>query len=75
MASITETELDRRFDLHTPTDPTVNATLDSLRNQFKSLARTVVLATGANPREQAVAIKCLEDGLTATIAAVVRPTA
>ncbi|QFP94692.1 hypothetical protein I5G59_gp72 [Mycobacterium phage LilMcDreamy] len=75
MASITEPELDRRFDLHTPTDPTTNATLDSLRAQFKSLARTVILATGANPREQAVAIKCLEDGLSATIAAVVRPPA
>lgn len=72
MPAITAAELDRRFDLHTPTDPAVRDTLDSLRADFKRLAQVIVDATAAN-REQSLALTHLEDALQSTIAAIVRP--
>ncbi|MGU3650669.1 Acb2/Tad1 domain-containing protein [Mycolicibacterium sp. A43C] len=71
--TITPAELDRRFDLHSPTDQAVRDTLDSIRADFKRLAAVVIDATGQAPREQALAITHLEDSLAATIGAIVRP--
>lgn len=69
---ISSAELDRRFDLHTPTDPDVRDKLDSLRADFKRLASVVVDATPAN-REQSLALTHLEDALQSSVAAIVRP--
>lgn len=71
--TIDQAEIDRRFDLHTPTDQDVRDTLDSIRADFKRLATVIIGATGQAPREQALAITHLEDSLAATIGAIVRP--
>lgn len=71
--TITPAELDRRFDLHTPTDQAVRDTLDSVRADFKRLAAVVIDATSQAPREQSIAVHHLEDALAATIGAIVRP--
>ena len=71
--TISQAEIDRRFDLHTPTDQDVRDTLDSIRADFKRLATVIIGATAQAPREQALAITHLEDSLAATIGAIVRP--
>ena len=70
--AITQAEIARRFDFHSPTAPEINATLDALRAAFKSLAEVIVGTTPAN-REQALALTHLEDALASTIGAIVRP--
>ncbi|MCV7255326.1 hypothetical protein H7J86_24485 [Mycobacterium hackensackense] len=70
---ITPEEIDRRFDLHTPSDDAVRALLDHVRGKFKALAGFVSEVTDHAPREQAIAVHHLEDALAATIGAIVRP--
>lgn len=71
---ISDAEIDRRIDLHTPQDQATRDTLDNLRAQFKALYRTVRDTTPVC-REQSLAFTHLEDALAAAIAAVVRPPA
>ncbi|GAS95639.1 formate--tetrahydrofolate ligase, partial [Mycolicibacterium canariasense] len=71
---ITQAEIDRRFDLHTPTDANVHRTLDVVRRDFKQLVGMVVAVSEHAPREQAIAVHHLEDALAATIGAIVRPS-
>lgn len=70
---ITQAEIDRRLDLHTPSDQATRDTLDAIRAQYKALYQDVVGYTAGAPREQAIALHHLEDALQATIAAIVRP--
>ena len=71
--TMSQDEIDRRFDLHTPTDDAVKQLLDGIRADFKELVQHVVAATAHAPREQSIAVHHLEDALAATIGAIVRP--
>ena len=66
-------ELNRRFDLHKPRPEDADK-LDELRAIFKKTAALVVFHTPDN-RERSIALTKLEEGLSAAVAAVVRPPA
>lgn len=74
MQPISDAEIDRRIDLHTPQDQATRDTLDYLRGLFKTLYR-IVRDTTPVCREQSLAFTHLEDALASAIAAVVRPPA
>lgn len=74
MPGINRVEIDRRFDLHTPTAPDVNGQLDRLRAAHKELAILIAETTPVN-REQSLAITSLEESLYWTVGAIVRPSA
>ena len=69
---VSDAEIDRRLDLHTPRDQDTRDKLDELRARFKALYRHVRDETPVS-REQSLAFTHLEDALQAAIAAVVRP--
>lgn len=66
-------EIDRRFDLHTPTDAATGEKLDHLRSLYKSLAEAVTRDTPVG-REQSLAVTALEESLYWTVGSIVRPT-
>lgn len=64
--------IDRRFDLHRPTEDVQHVRCDHIRRAVKQAALVIVSMTNSG-REQELAVTKLEEALFFAIGAVVRP--